>query len=273
MIPAVIGLLLYVPLSLTDHFLQEYCMSAQHLIASDFDGTFTVSLEENIQAVQSWRADGNRFGIVTGRNPALWQVLQNRGFATDYMLCLNGAVCIVDGKVVFSEENAPALIPGFVRTLAQAGAQHASLHTTAFSRELSLGDEWERALPAFCDGVDAFAQISCVCKSDEDAVRIAELLNTRYRGVLSAYANGRAIDTVKSRISKATGVRRTAELFGIPEKNVHTVGDNHNDLVMIEAFDGFAVNNAVDAVKAHARHQVTTVADMIRLLMHSAATD
>ncbi len=41
------------------------------LIASDFDGTITrygKVWEEDLAAIQKWRAEGNLFGIVSGRD-------------------------------------------------------------------------------------------------------------------------------------------------------------------------------------------------------------
>ncbi|WZU00813.1 HAD hydrolase family protein [Erysipelothrix sp. D19-032] len=46
--------------------------------------------------------------------------------------------------------------------------------------------------------------------------------------------------------------------------SVYTIGDSYNDLPMIKAFHGFAMDNGVDAVKKHAQNVVATVGDALK---------
>jgi hydroxymethylpyrimidine pyrophosphatase-like HAD family hydrolase len=66
-------------------------------------------------------------------------------------------------------------------------------------------------------------------------------------------------------VSKSTGVLAYAAMFDNPE--IYTVGDNYNDLGMIQDFESFAVSNAVPAVKEAAKHQCNRIADMIDFIM------
>ena len=48
------------------------------LIATDYDGTLTHGGidEEKLDAIRRWRADGNIFGIISGRGPDFLATLQ-----------------------------------------------------------------------------------------------------------------------------------------------------------------------------------------------------
>lgn len=65
------------------------------------------------------------------------------------------------------------------------------------------------------------------------------------------------LDIVSGGVSKGKGVLYLAELYGIQPEKIITVGDNMNDIDMIEtAGIGVAVSNAEDKVKEAADIQV-----------------
>ena len=43
-----------------------------------------------------------------------------------------------------------------------------------------------------------------------------------------------------------------AALLGVERENIYVVGDNFNDIAMLDAFNSFVVENACDEVKKHA---------------------
>jgi hydroxymethylpyrimidine pyrophosphatase-like HAD family hydrolase len=64
-------------------------------------------------------------------------------------------------------------------------------------------------------------------------------------------------------VSKRTGILRAAELLGIDTDCIFCVGDQTNDLPMVTAFHGFAVSNAVPALKEAAPYSCDRITDMI----------
>ncbi len=86
--------------------------------------------------------------------------------------------------------------------------------------------------------------------------------------ILTSFPNGQFIDIVKYGISKAEGIRRIAALYGIDYENTYSVGDNYNDIVMLDAFKSYTVEGAVEEAKKHASCGVKpSVADMIDELL------
>lgn len=234
-------------------------------IASDYDGTINCggdSIKINAEAISEWRKKGNFFAVVTGRGTPIVNELKNNGVETDYVLCNNGSVCIRNDELIFVERNDVKMVPELVSFISKQGAGYFGLVCPEQEKGFTTNEIPEDLL-TYPD----FAQLTAICGSNEDASRISEAINKEYEGTLVSYANGIFIDIVKYGVSKATGIARVAEMLNVEEKNIYAVGDNLNDIVMIEAFNGYAVENAREQVKAAADVVTPTVADMIKSLM------
>ena len=66
------------------------------ILASDYDGTLNVQgvvTKENIEAITAWRAAGNLFGVVSGRNlGSIKKFLDKDNVPYDFMVGCNGSV-------------------------------------------------------------------------------------------------------------------------------------------------------------------------------------
>lgn len=235
------------------------------LIASDYDGTINCggdSIERNAVAIRKWRKAGNLFGVVTGRGVGIKKELAERGVETDFILCNNSAVCIHNGEYVYTERNDIHLVLGLADFIQKNGAGYFGL----VSPEGEVGFTADKIPEDLLNHPD-FTQFTAIAGDEESAARICEAVNKEYQGVLSAYPNGIFIDIVKYGVSKATGISRVAQIFGVSEEECTAVGDNLNDLVMIEAFSGYAVAGGREQVKARAKHVVNSVHEMIESLL------
>jgi len=59
------------------------------------------------------------------------------------------------------------------------------------------------------------------------------------------------LEILDKTVNKGTGVQKLAEKLGIPRENIMTLGDQENDIAMLEyAGLGVAMDNALDSVKA-----------------------
>ena len=59
------------------------------------------------------------------------------------------------------------------------------------------------------------------------------------------------LEILDKRVNKGQGVKMLAEKLGIPRENIMTLGDQENDIAMLEyAGTGVAMGNAIDSVKA-----------------------
>ena len=88
-------------------------------------------------------------------------------------------------------------------------------------------------------------------------------LLTAFGEKVTAFQNGTSIDIVPFGVNKAKGINELLALYGAAHDDVATVGDNKNDIAMLEAFRSYAVANAVDCVKQIAGAVVLDIAELV----------
>ena len=89
------------------------------------------------------------------------------------------------------------------------------------------------------------------------------VFNAKYGDYVHAYPNGCSVDITPAGVSKSQGIDTLLELMGWQQAEVFAIGDETNDLPMLEAYDGFTVDTARDAIKEKARAVYGGVGDML----------
>ena len=97
----------------------------------------------------------------------------------------------------------------------------------------------------------------------EEANATAAIINAKYGEYVHAYPNGCSVDITPAGVSKSQGIDTLLELMGWQQAEVFAIGDETNDLPMLEAYDGFTVDTARDAIKEKARAVYGGVGDML----------
>jgi Cof subfamily protein (haloacid dehalogenase superfamily) len=145
----------------------------------------------------------------------------------------------------------------YVRSPARAAVEKKSLY---FQRQ------WRRLLAA---EEEPFLKCVAFCASPTKMAKLRqELLDTQELEVVSSGLNN--VEITRKGVSKASGVATLARYFGLRPNEIMAIGDNENDLAMIEyAGLGVAMGNATDLVKQKANEVTTTnehdgVAQVIR---------
>jgi hydroxymethylpyrimidine pyrophosphatase-like HAD family hydrolase len=113
--------------------------------------------------------------------------------------------------------------------------------------------------------IGEFTQLNVWFPDDKNSEKFNAFINENYSHLISSYRNGGSIDMPPVNTSKVTGIYDYSKQFDNPE--IYSVGDNLNDLPMIEEFCGFAVSNAQPEVKAAAKHQCNRICDMINYIL------
>ena len=243
------------------------------LIASDYDGTIGdgEQLERDKAAIAAFRKAGNIFGIVSGRNAeALHWTLGEDGLEVDFELADNGGNGTYGGKKIFCYEAAEeAYLP-----LCDYLMQHKTVLIAA-----NKPDGTDMLYYRHRDGREDFAprraqwtarkftEISAYFGSVEETHAISQEINGLFPH-LDALPNGRCLDIIPRGRSKAVGVAELAEKLGIAREDIYSVGDNYNDLAMIDAFNSCVVENAPEELKTHASFAVVkSVEEMIKKIM------
>lgn len=237
------------------------------IIASDFDGTINYQgkvSEQDKEAIRRFRKAGNKFGIVTGRDVELSQwIRQENGFEFDFIISCTGAfIRSGEGDVLYEKRG--ELGSFFEDVLKKALELKAIFFTVGNGFNKCYVDTLGK-IPHDFSMLKEFTHSNCTFQSEEKAQEFADYVNGNYSDRISAHRNGWSVDMPPANTSKVTGIYEYARMFDNPE--IYAVGDNVNDIPMIKEFEGYAVSNAVEAVKTVAKHQCNRVCDMIEELL------
>ena len=237
------------------------------IICSDYDGTLNHGgiTPEKLDAIKRWQEAGNLFAVVSGRQKEFFFELKENRIPVDYFLGCNGAV-ITDkdnntvSDVRCNEDMANDLIE-FVFELGCpfaffCGEEFVRIKNKDFPREEGIDYDPERRF-------SSFNQISTGCFSFDEAADVTEKIRERFGEFLNPLQNGTCIDIVPMGMDKAQGIYRLLALAGGKKEDVIAVGDNVNDLAMIEEFYSYAMANGVDAVKRAATRQTKGIEELI----------
>ena len=251
------------------------------IAASDFDGTIfreqKISAEDFV-AVRSWRAAGNKFGLVTGRcYQMLTPHLREYNLAVDFAICCNGAVIYDgDGKNIFETALPKKILSAIMDEPVAQRSLHFAFETAdkvycACVKENS----WvlrEKNRWGFPLEIIESAQVETLPKkinqlaldfaSSEEAQAAAAALNEKFGDVIFAQKNTHSVDVVIVGMNKARGVENLLRVCGWRGK-VFVVGDESNDLPMIKHFGGYTVATAKDFVKREASEVFESVGAML----------
>ena len=244
------------------------------LILSDFDGTLlrsdeTVS-EETICAINAYKAAGGRFALCTGRmlSSAL-QVAKNLG--------ITGLVACFQGSIVADIESEELVVDGYLDNAGAAEVckffqeenHHFHVYDT-YDYYANMDDQWlhhyerivgakaivkaDESLAAFVETAPIKVRKIIALVDPKEKAKLYEQLQERFGDrYYITYSAAFMLEVSSKAYSKATALEKIAEYYGLMPEQAIAVGDNFNDLPMIErAGLGVAVKNAEDVLKEKA---------------------
>lgn len=234
------------------------------LLVSDMDATLFNSQrevsEENYNAIKYFTSEGGKFSVASGRMvAAVGNFLDEIGINAPAIL-YNGAMLysfetnrVLYEKTIESERK--SAIRKVYETQPQFGLEvysnehiyvlrecfeTARLKNTGYAVTYSMPEKvwnepWTKAL---------------IIGDDKDLDEFEPIYRSEYDFGYVTRSGKYYLDMVANSATKGYGVEKLAELLDIKREDIYTVGDNMNDLEMIEyAAHGYAVENAVLALK------------------------
>ncbi len=252
------------------------------IAASDFDGTLHMEgegvSEENIRAIKRWQEAGNKFGLVTGRNRHLVRIgLSGYDIRLDFCVGLNGAVVYdAEGRQVFGAEMPPYTLRELWK--------HVIVKESPYVMTLQGDDsfvrwndpDWEDPLrnagitevtPEEAVEIPHVIQMCFAARSPERAEELAKDLNKRFAGILSAEVNLFYVDVCAIGNDKGTGLEHLRDGMGWREHPLYVIGDDLNDISMIERFRGFAMEPGNAQVREKASRVFPSVGAMLDAML------
>ena len=245
-----------------------------YILGTDYDGTLSYHgvSQRNRDAIDRFRAAGNLFGVVTGRDYAFYHVMRRENLPLDFILCMNGGMLVAtDGDrsgqmLLHRTQSNRGEIRWVIEHVGQVYGQEVGvvLGTERTTFHALFPDGSDKYAPlSRADELPSFTQMNTWFKDEEDARRATAEINERWPESLGALQNGVCVDIPPHGVDKGAGIASLADLMGVPYSNCYCAGDNLNDIQMIRRFHGCAVENAVPAVKEAAEGVYPDVAAMI----------
>lgn len=240
------------------------------LIATDYDGTLNHGGfdEAKLDAIRRWRAAGNKFGVISGRGPGFIEELQKTlGEEFDFLASCNGGVAAdSQGNELFRHECDCVDVKQFVADIFAWGAH--TLYVDFDGQCVLLGTEhckepYHFIPPEELPPVKSFYKMALFFDTPEQAEVMAAKIREKYGDKVNPLQNWWCVDIAPYGVDKATGIRELCAHYGVVETDVIAVGDNLNDMAMIEAFYSYAMAQGNEQLKAAATHVTDNVTDLI----------
>ena len=261
------------------------------IIATDYDGTLTIDgiPPRVIDAIEKFRAEGNLFGVVTGRDKigSFQAFAKDKRFGFDFILALNGALAMdADGNTLY-EYPIRGDQPYKDTTLSRA-ILYRICELTGYYCGIAFGDTrmdinpdypmggkmlWTQLTP-FEDierdvfaKMDTFSMLNTVCKDEAECTRVTAQLLEEFGDYVFPQQNGTCIDIPVRGMDKGEGIAKYAELMGVDLDHVWTAGDNYNDLPMLRRYHGCAMATGVQAAKDVSEFICRDISEVVALAM------
>lgn len=250
-------------------------------LASDYDGTLSINRmvsHSTVEAVHHFQKQGNLFGIVTGRMFTMINtVIRQDQIQPDFIISSNGGmICNAKDEVVacqpIKKEVALELFYqmkelGFTSFGVTDGFRYCGydteldFRTVRRNRLFSSLKMDEQQLQQATQLVSFFSQ----GKNREHTLHLQSEIQKRFGNEVDTFMNRDSLDIVAKGVSKKTGVEQLARLLECQQMEV--IGDDLNDLSMIEGLHGFAMQQGNEIVKKVARKTFDSVESCIHYLL------
>lgn len=271
------------------------------VIATDLDGTLfypkrkrNMIPSKNIEFLKQFKEAGGKIVLVSGRSHFYAaKVIERLGFVVD-SICCNGAVVHYDevlkeehflplnfGDILKELEekfdfNGQALMSKNIQLAIRGRSDNTcktKLNNAIFSIFYSLQGVYKEKYVSDPKVFDEELKKGEIYKfllyfgTNKKAQKAAEeatnYINKTYDAIEAAYSGG-SVEITDRNISKAAGLNRYCEAFGISKDEVIVCGDSGNDVAMFETFNehSFVMSHAPKGVKKFARYELDRVSDL-----------
>lgn len=206
------------------------------ILASDFDKTLYIqdleSFEKNISAVKKFINDGNIFIIITGRSYFDIKVLLNKfSIPYSYLICEDGAKIYDNNDYCISTVMIDPSIVSKIITIVED-----------YSYTYLLDDGYN-----YTDNINDCVKVAIPYNNFDSA---CILLNEIKNNVsIEAYISDKHININSFGVNKCNALKKLMNIEQFNYKDIYVIGDDINDLEMIEHFNGAVMsqhNNILD---------------------------
>ena len=255
------------------------------IAASDYDGTIFRNKNisaETVQGVHAWRLAGNKFGMVSGRDYGmLTPQLKHYGIEYDFVISNNGGIirdkagnvlyqANIDSHILKEISVEPIVRKSFHFAFSAKDTTYLC-HDSEGSWIMREAEEWDFPITKISEDeiskLVGVHQFSLGFDDPKIAFQCADLLNKKFPDEIQAYPNAKSVDIAPVGISKRQGLDTLMKAMNWQDCELYVIGDEVNDLPMIQAFGGYTVNTSRDEIKSQARQVFDDVGAMLKFFL------
>jgi len=255
------------------------------IAASDYDGTLfrarTIS-KVTVDGVKAWRAAGNKFGMVSGRDYGmLTPQLKHYGVEYDFIISNNGGIirdksgnvlyqANIDSRTLKAISLEPLVKKSFHFAFSAKDTTYLC-HESEGSWIMREAKEWDFPITKINESeilnLSGVHQFSLGFDDPKTSAECAAVLNEKFPAQIRAYPNAKSVDITPVGISKRQGLETLLSAMNWQDCPLYVIGDEMNDLPMITAFGGYTVNTARDEIKSQACKVFDDVGEMLNFFL------
>lgn len=219
------------------------------IIASDFDDTLYLKddiskTKENIESINEFISKGNIFIIITGRSYSNIKVLlKELNIPYSYLICEDGAkifnnmdYCI--DTTYMKEIDINKIIPLIEK------------------EDYYLDDGYNET-----NNLNDTVKVVVRCKDKVKANNLINLINKEVDTYI--YASNEHINIIDKSINKQKGLEKLFYIENFDFNNLYVIGDNDNDLEMIEKYNGGIISKHSKSLDILHKKEFDTLKDFI----------
>lgn len=253
-------------------------MRKKYLLAADFDQTIchwqdAMVDDEDKAALKRFREAGNIVAVVTGRtyNSSRSAFRETDFHEMDISFCLSGALCVsTEDEIIYDKRADGGRLDEIIRYFRDTGARYLAFDVGGVSGRFDIDGDPEFPPTVSADEAadfGGFTSLNAGYDSIETAKMRAAEIGRLFGDIVTPLQNERAIDMPPVGVNKAYAAGVCAEMYGIDKDNIYTAGDNYNDISMVGAYHGCAMESGPDELIAVAERKVHRIREVIDYIM------
>lgn len=222
------------------------------LLCSDIDGTALRLSEgippQNIEAVRRFTALGGHFTFATGRVPAMAREAAAHFCVNAPLIVANGAMLCEPGSLKVIEEHKITdgvyeaarelieLFDGRAAVIIADGDFYCPVSASEKSRQIAYTHPMVHTAPCKIEDAPESCHKFLILAEEKGQTaglrQEMEIFSGRFGVVVSG---DRLVELIPQGVDKGRGLRRVAGMLGICPENTAAIGDNENDLELLQA--------------------------------------
>lgn len=202
------------------------------MLVSDYDNTFyTSNIDLNIKAVNEFMKNENIFVIATGRNYfEIKEHIDLYNIKFNYLICNDGGIIYDNNYEVLYRKDINEELAKKIVKLIEKKLNYVELKIDYGNKNLNSNE-------------NKINGIICKIKNKKQGEQFLKKIESLYPEI-HGYIVMPFLNITEYSVNKANGVKRLQKKLKILNKNIYTIGDDVNDISMIEEYRGYLMENA-----------------------------